>query len=107
MRRVVRRFGIALVVLDLFVDVASAAVLHHGTGASAGKMSAGRLEQVVGRSIAASHAKSRWALVVHTSCSAAPGGGWDYYCVSSDGSRTLYDVSGDRITLRSDRQPDR
>jgi len=37
-------------------------------------MSAGRLEQVVGRSIAASHATS---LVVHTNRSAVPGGGWD------------------------------
>jgi hypothetical protein len=104
MRRLARRFGIAFVVLDVCVGVASAAVLHHGASAPAGRMSAGQLEQVVSRSITAAHADSRWPLKVQTSCSVDGSGGWDYYCISSDGSRTLYDVSSDRITQRSDLQ---
>ncbi len=102
MRGIARRFGIAFVVFDLLVGVASAAVLHQAAGSGGAKMSSSRLEQVVDASIAASHRDSRWPLNVRTSCSVDASGGWDYYCVSSDGSRTLYDVSGDRITRRSD-----
>jgi hypothetical protein len=106
MRRLARRFGIAFVVCDLVVGVASAAVLHHGTSAAAsgGRMSAAQLEQIVDQSITAAHADSSWPLKVETSCSVDPVGGWDYYCISSDGSRTLYDVSAGGITQRSDLQ---
>ena len=37
-----------------------------------------------------------------TSCSTDPTGGWDYYCISADGSRTLYDVSASGVTQHSD-----
>ena len=39
---------------------------------------------------------------VDTSCTSDPTAGWDYYCTSSDGSRSLYDVSAGRITQRVD-----
>jgi hypothetical protein len=63
-------------------------------------MSSAQLEQLVVRS--SSQATSRRPPAVDTSCTADPTGGWDYYCASSDGSLTLYDVSGDRITKQSD-----
>ncbi len=87
-----KRIGVGLIVLDLLVGVASAAVLHHRSTPAVGgvKMSAAQLEQTVAVSAG------------HTSCSSDPTGGWDYYCISSDGSRTLYDVSADGITQRSD-----
>lgn len=90
-----KRIGLAVVVLDLLVAGVAAAALHHRTGAAhyaAGKMSAGRLEQIVESSTGAANA----------SCTPDPTAGWDYYCISSDGSRTLYDVSAGQITQRAD-----
>lgn len=96
MSTIFKRAGLVVVVFDLLVGVASAAVLHHSAGAAhgdvAGKMSAARLEQVVESSTGAAKA----------SCTEDPTAGWDYYCISSDGSRTLYDVSAGRITQRTD-----
>lgn len=96
MSAIAKKAGLVFIVFDLFVGVASAAVLHQSAGAvhatAAGKMSAARLEQVVQRSKGAANA----------SCSSDPTAGWDYFCISSDGSRTLYDVSAGRITQRAD-----
>ena len=90
-----KRIGLVVIVFDLLVGVASGAVLSHHAGSATGRatMSAAQLEQIVGKS-AASHP--------HASCSADPAGGWDYYCMSSDGTRTLYDVSAGSITQRAD-----
>ncbi len=87
-----KRIGVAFIALDLLVGVASAAVLHKHATAAPGiaKMSGAQLEQIVAASSG------------HTSCSTDPSDGWDYYCISADGSRTLYDVSADGITQRSD-----
>jgi hypothetical protein len=90
-----KRVGLAVIVLDLLVAGVAAAALHHPTGSAqsaAGKMSAGRLEQIVESSTGA----------LNASCTEDPSAGWDYYCISSDGSRTLYDVSAGRITQRAD-----
>ena len=96
MSAIFKRAGLVFIAFDLLVGVASAAVLHHPAGAShsmaAGKMSAARLEQVVESSTGAANA----------SCTSDPTAGWDYYCISSDGSRTLYDVSAGTITQRAD-----
>ena len=96
MSAIFKKAGLLFIVFDLFVGVASAAVLHHSAGAShataAGKMSAARLEQVVRSSTGAASA----------SCTTDPTAGWDYYCISSDGSRTLYDVSAGAVTQRAD-----
>jgi len=101
MSALAKRIGTFLVVFDLLVGGAAAAVLHHHSTAtrSAAKMSAPRLEQITSENAAAAQAGSGFA--VRTTCSSDPTGGWDYYCVGSDGSRTLYDVSADRITQRS------
>jgi hypothetical protein len=90
-----KRIGLAVIVCDLLVaGVASAALHHHSAGShvAAGKMSAARLEQIVESSSGAASA----------SCSTDPTAGWDYYCISSDGSRTLYDVSAGQILQRAD-----
>jgi hypothetical protein len=94
MSAIFKKAGILFIAFDLCVGVASAAVLHHGAAptTAAGKMSAARLEQVVESSTGAANA----------SCTSDPAAGWDYYCTSSDGSRTLYDVSAGRITQRAD-----
>ncbi len=99
-----KRIGLVVIAFDLLVGVASAAVLHHqsATQSAAGRMSSDRLEQVVSESAAAAQPGSNRPLAVHTTCSPDAAGGWDYYCTGSDGSRTLYDVSADRITQRSD-----
>ena len=89
-----KRVGVAVVALDLLVGGAATAALHRHAGSPGAKLNAGRLEQIVARSLSAPHR--------NTSCTADPKDGWDYYCVSSDGSRTLYDVSADRVTQRSD-----
>ena len=90
-----KRIGLVVIVFDLLVGVASGAVLSHHAGNATGgaKMTAAQLEQIVQNS-AASHP--------HASCSADPTGGWDYYCMSSDGSRTLYDASAGSIAQRAD-----
>jgi hypothetical protein len=90
-----KRVGVAVVVLDLLVAGVAAAALHHSTGtaqSAAGKMSSGQLGQIVESSTG----------VVNVSCTKDPTAGWDYYCISSDGSRTLYDVSAGQITKRAD-----
>jgi hypothetical protein len=94
MGAVAKRIGLVVIVFDLLVGAAAAAVLHHGTSspANSGRMSAVRLEQIAGASKGSAH----------TSCSADPTGGFDYYCISSDGSRALYDVSARAITQRSE-----
>ena len=89
-----KRVGVAVIALDLLVGGAATAALHRHATSHGAKLSAARLEQIVARSVSASHA--------NTSCSADAADGWDYYCVSSDGSRALYDVSADRVTQRSD-----
>jgi hypothetical protein len=94
-----KRVGLVAIIFDLLVGVGvgSAAVLHRhsgGGGANAARMSAAALEQTVERSAGARG--------VHASCTADPAAGWDFYCVSSDGSRALYDVSAGRITQRTD-----
>jgi hypothetical protein len=103
MSALAKRIGLLVIVFDLLVGAASAAVLHHhatGSGShSAARMSGSRLEQIVSENESAAQTSS---YLVNTTCSTDPTGGWDYYCVSSDGSRTLYDVSADRITQRSD-----
>ena len=92
MGAIFKRVGLVVVIFDLLVGVGSAAVLHHRSGGThAAKMSAAALERAVEKSLGA-----------HTSCSSDPTAGWDYYCISSDGSRTLYDVSAGRITQRAD-----
>jgi hypothetical protein len=99
-----KKIGLFVIVFDLLVGAAGAAVLqHHGGGKSNGaKMSAARLEQVIAESTQAAQPASDHPLHVNTSCTADPTAGWDFYCVSSDGSRALYDVSADGITQRSD-----
>lgn len=89
-----KRIGVGVVALDLLVGGVAAAALHKHSGLSAAtdggsKMTALQLEQTIGRSAS-------------VSCSSDPTGGWDYYCVGSDGSRALYDVSADRVTHKSD-----
>src|SRR5689334_5658827 len=82
-----KRVGLVVVIFDLLVGagVGSAAVLHRNSGGThAAKMSAAALERTVEQSAGAR---------THTSCTSDPTAGWDYYCISSDGSRTLYDVS--------------
>jgi hypothetical protein len=89
--------GLAVIVFDLLVGVGvgSAAVLHeHAGGTHAAKMSAAAVAQTVETSAGTRR--------VHTSCTTDPSAGWDYYCISSDGSRTLYDVSAGRVTQRAD-----
>jgi hypothetical protein len=88
-----KRIGVGIIALDLLVGAGSAYALHKNSAAAAheGKMSSARLEQVVEESSGA----------FDTSCSTDPTGGWDYYCISSDGSRTLYDVSAGRIVQQS------
>ena len=94
MGAIFKRVGLVVIIFDLLVGVGSAAVLHHRTGGThATKMSAAALEQTVEKSLGAR---------VNTSCTSDPTAGWDYYCISSDGSRTLYDVSAGRITQRAD-----
>jgi len=91
-----KRVGLVVVIFDLVVGVGagSAAVLHrHSGGTQAAKMSAAALEQTVEMSAGAR---------VNTSCTSDPTAGWDYYCIRSDGSRTLYEVSAGRITQRAD-----
>jgi hypothetical protein len=102
MSALAKRIGTFFVVFDLLVGGAAAAVLHHhSTGTrQAAKMAGPRLEHIVSENAAAAQTGS--GFVVDTTCSSDPTGGWDYYCVSSDGSRSLYDVSADRITQRSD-----
>jgi len=93
----------AFVVLDLLVRRCSAAVLTT-YGHKRGQDSAGPWN----RSSAVDRRLARHVEVAtrgHTSCSGSPGRRLDYYCVSSDGPRSLYDVSGDRVTQRSDLQP--
>jgi hypothetical protein len=103
MGAMVKKVGLLVIVFDLFVGVAAAAVFHPGSGSSShGTMGASRLEQLVEASATADQASSQWPAAVHTTCSTDPTGGWDYYCISSDGSRAFYDVSADRITQRSD-----
>jgi hypothetical protein len=90
-----KRIGLVVIVFDLLIAGVASAALHHSPGArsaGSGKMSAGRLEQIVERATGA----------MRTSCTADPQAGWDYYCISSDGSRTLYDVSAGQITKRAD-----
>ena len=95
MSAIVKRVGVAVIVCDLLVAGVASAALHHSVGASQGspaRVSAGQLEQVV----------ERTSGVVSTTCTKDPTAGWDYYCISSDGSRALYDVSADQIVQRSD-----
>ena len=97
MGAIFKRFGLVVIVFDLLVGVGvgSAAVLHHQAGGThAAKMSAAALAQTV--------EKSAGTRRVHTTCTIDPSAGWDYFCISSDGSRTLYDVSAGRITQRAD-----
>ena len=100
-----KKVGLFVIVFDLLVGVAGAAVLQHhsaGTANATAKMSASRLEQVVAETAQAAQPASDHPLNVHTTCTADPTDGWDYYCISSDGSRALYDVSADGITQHSD-----
>jgi hypothetical protein len=92
---ILKRIGPVVIVLDLLIAGVASAALHHSPGkhnVTAGKMSAGQLEQAVEQATGA----------VRTTCTADPMAGWDYYCTSSDGSRTLYDVSAGQILQRSD-----
>jgi hypothetical protein len=89
-----KRIGVGVVALDLLVGGVAAAALHKHAGLSAAaaggpKLSALQLEQQLGDGAS-------------VSCSSDPSGGWDYYCIGSDGSRALYDVSADRVTHKSD-----
>ena len=96
MSAIFKRVGLVVVIFDLLVGVGvgSAAVFHHHSGGThEAKMSAAALEQTVEQSAGAP---------IHTSCTSDPTAGWDFYCISSDGSRTLYDVSAGRITQRAD-----
>ena len=94
MSAIFKRVGLVVVIFDLLVGVGSAAVLHRHSGEThSAKMSAAALEHTVEMSAGAR---------VDTSCTSDPTAGWDYYCTSSDGSRSLYDVSAGRITQRAD-----
>src|SRR5262249_31813091 len=93
MSAIFKKVGLLFIAFDLLV-VASAGVLHTATNSApptrGAKTSSAQLEQIVS------------ATSGHTSCSSDPTDGWDYYCVSADGSRGLYDVSVDGVTQRSD-----
>ena len=90
MGAIVRKTGLAVIVLDLLVGGTALAALHHGSVSAAhgGKMSAAALEQLLGGPGAA-----------RPSCTPDPNHGWDYLC-QSGGSLWLYDVAGDHITQR-------
>jgi hypothetical protein len=100
----IKKVGLLVIVFDLLVGVAGAAVLkQHSAGPSNGaKMSASRLEQVVSETTQAAQPASNHPLHVNTTCTSDPKDGWDYYCISSDGSRALFDVSADGITQHAD-----
>jgi hypothetical protein len=86
MGAVLKKAGLAAVVLDLLVGGTALAALQRGSAPAAhgSKMSAAALEQLVG---------------ANANCTADPNGGFDYVCQSS-GSRALYDVAADHITNR-------
>jgi hypothetical protein len=90
MGAILKKAGLAAIVLDLLLAGTAFAALHHGSGSAArgGKMSAAALEQLL-----SSPGSER------TSCSVDPNGGFDYLCQSGR-SRALYDVAADRITNR-------
>ena len=97
MSAIFKKVGLLFIAFDLLVGVASAGVFHNAMNTAAksapaagAKMSGAQLEQIVS------------ATSGRTSCSSDPTGGWDYYCVSADGSRTLYDVSADAVAQHSD-----
>jgi hypothetical protein len=94
MSAIFKRVGLVFIAFDLLVGVASAGVLHTAARsappAARATMSGAQLEQIVG------------ATAGRTSCSSDPSGGWDFYCISADGSRGLYDVSADAVTQHSD-----
>jgi hypothetical protein len=103
MSALLKKVGLVVILFDLLVGVAGAAVLHQRSAgpANGAKMSASRLEQVVAETAQAAQPASDHPLHVNTTCTADPTDGWDYYCVSSDGSRALYDVSADGIAQHS------
>ncbi len=90
MGALLKKAGLAAIVLDLLVGGTAFAALHHRSGSAApsGKMSAAALEQLVGGPGAA-----------RPTCTADPNGGFDYLC-QAGGARTLYDVTADHITNR-------
>jgi hypothetical protein len=90
MGAILKRAGLAAIVLDLLVGGTALAALHHGSASAArgGKMSAAALEQLLGGPGTA-----------RPSCTVDPNGGFDYLC-QAGGSRTLYVVAADHITNR-------
>jgi hypothetical protein len=90
MGALLKKVGLAAIVLDLLVGGTAFAALHHGSGSAArgGKMSASALEQLLGGPSTA-----------RPTCTVDPTGGWDYLC-QAGGSQTLYDVTADHITNR-------
>ena len=90
MGAILKKVGLAAIVLDLLVGGTAFAALHHGSSSAArgGKMSAAALEQLLGGPGTA-----------RPSCTPDPNQGWDYVCRSGD-SLWLYDVAGNHITQR-------
>ena len=90
MGAILKKAGLAAIVLDLLVGGTALAALRHGPDSAAhgGKLSAAALEQLL---------DGDGPGTARPTCTADPNGGFDYLC-QAGGARTLYDVAADHIT---------